>query len=76
MAVLRSEAAARRQARRAYNLALPKHQIDLVALRRVWALPLACALFIGAFVWFLVTGDTAAIAPCILCAALVALCVR
>jgi len=39
MATLRSDAAARREARRAYNLALPKHQIDLVALRRVWALP-------------------------------------
>ena len=76
MATLRSDAAARREARRAYNRALTEYAPRLVALRRVWALPLACALFVGAFVWFLATGDAAAIAPCILCAALVALCVR
>lgn len=67
MAVLRSEAAAKRAARRVYRETPP------VPLRRVWGLPLACALFIGAFGYFLVTGDMAAIAPCIVCAALVAL---
>ncbi len=70
MATLRSDAAARRAARRVYQEAPP------APLRRVWGVPLACALFVGAFVWFLATGDAAAIAPCILCAALVALCVR
>lgn len=67
MAILRTEAAARRRANRAYQEAPP------TPLRRVWGLPLACALFIGAFGYFLVTGDMAAIAPCIVCAALVAL---